>query len=496
MDNVKQQIIERIKQGNNVLVTVSNNPTVDQLAACIGLTLMLNKLGKHATAVYSGQTPSILEFLEPEKTIEKNTDSLRDFIIALDKSKADKLRYKVEDKVVKIFITPYKTSISEKDLVFSEGDFNVDLIIALGVHDQGELDQAIAAHGRILHDATVISINDAANGSLGSLNLLDSSTSSLSELITQFDGLIGKSVLDAQISTALLTGIVAQTDRFSNDKTSPVTMSVSSKLMSAGANQQLVAVKLEESPPPPPPPPAVVSEDNSQPQPLPVVPEKPPADGAIQIAHSPQPDKAVEDVTDQDGNNAQIRIDNTGTLHNKFSGEDEIEINEPSIPEVPSVPVPPTPSSTEPTVPPDPNMPDLGNARGAVETAMDSQPATQLPPIEALNAQSVFDSHDSLFDTPNEDQERPSGEPAYGMPQLLDQQFRSTAAINPSTGASVAPVLQDHPQNTMDMPMPTTMPLPPQPSAGPGPLNEVVTDNMPPPVPPPMLPFTPGPGSL
>ena len=31
--------------------------------------------------------------------------SLRDFIVALDKSKADKLRYKVEDKFVKIFIT-------------------------------------------------------------------------------------------------------------------------------------------------------------------------------------------------------------------------------------------------------------------------------------------------------------------------------------------------------------------------------------------------------
>ena len=102
MDNVRQQIIERLKQTTNVLVTVSNNPSVDQLAACIGLTLMLNKLGKHGTAVFSGKVPSTIEFLKPEATIEKNTDSLRDFIIALDKSKADKLRYKVEDKVVKM----------------------------------------------------------------------------------------------------------------------------------------------------------------------------------------------------------------------------------------------------------------------------------------------------------------------------------------------------------------------------------------------------------
>src|SRR5689334_22674592 len=109
--NLKEQMAQRVKEANNVLVTVSNNPSVDQLASAIGLTLLLNKLGKHATAVFSGQVPSTIEFLEPEKTLEKNTDSLRDFIIALDKSKADKLRYKVEDKLVKIFITPYRTSI-------------------------------------------------------------------------------------------------------------------------------------------------------------------------------------------------------------------------------------------------------------------------------------------------------------------------------------------------------------------------------------------------
>ena len=108
----KQQIVERIKQASNILVTVSNNPSVDQLSACIGMTLLLNKMDKHATAVFSGQVPSTIEFLQPEKTIETNTDSLQDFIISLDKDKADKLRYKVEDDVVRIFITPYKTSLS------------------------------------------------------------------------------------------------------------------------------------------------------------------------------------------------------------------------------------------------------------------------------------------------------------------------------------------------------------------------------------------------
>jgi len=53
-------------------------------------------------------------------------------------------------------------------------------------------------------------------------------------------------MLDAQDATALLTGIVAQTDRFSNEKTSPRVMSMAAQLMAAGANQQLIATQLDK----------------------------------------------------------------------------------------------------------------------------------------------------------------------------------------------------------------------------------------------------------
>ncbi len=185
------QIVDKLKSANNILITVSANPSLDQLSACIGLTLALNKLGKHGTAVFSGVVPSAIDFLQPEKTIEANTDSLRDFIIALDKSKADKLRYKVEDQVVKIFITPYKTSISKKDLDFSQGDFNVDAVVALGVHQRADLDTTILSHGRILHDAVVISINTTTQSKLGSIDWTDSGVSSLCEMVSDIVGEFG-----------------------------------------------------------------------------------------------------------------------------------------------------------------------------------------------------------------------------------------------------------------------------------------------------------------
>lgn len=289
MDSAEQQVVDHLKQARNILVTVRNSPTVDLLSACIGLALALDKMDKHVAAVFSGEVPSTLEFLKPEETIEQNPDSLRDFIIALDKSKADKLRYKVEDKVVRIFITPYKTSLSQDDLQFSQGDFNVDAVVALGAHEQQELDQAITSHGRILHDATVMSINNTPNGNLGSINWQDTKASSISELVTQLIKDINKSTLDEQIATALLTGIVAETDRFSNERTTPRTMSLAGDLMAAGANQQLVATQLQEDidavlPDKPSSDVSTTLRNNYQ-----IAPPKPPKpdDGALEIDHQP-----------------------------------------------------------------------------------------------------------------------------------------------------------------------------------------------------------------
>ena len=249
-NNAKSQAIDQIKKAQNVLVTVSDNPSVDQLSACIGFTLLLNKLNKHATAVFSGKIPSTIEFLKPEDTLETNTDSLRDFIISLDKNKADKLRYKVEDDVVKIYITPYRTSISDKDLVFDQGDFNVDVIVALGVHSQDQLDNAIQNHGRILHDATIVSVvTGDTDSDIGGINWKDKNASSLCEMLMSISDSLKPGLVDDQIATALLTGIVSETDRFSNQKTTPKAMTMSAQLMSAGANQLLIAESLQKEQP-------------------------------------------------------------------------------------------------------------------------------------------------------------------------------------------------------------------------------------------------------
>lgn len=247
--SAKQQIVDKIKNSTNILVTVSRDPSVDELSAALGLSLLLNKMKKHATAVFSGNIPPAITFLDPEKTFENSVDSLRDFIIALDKEKADHLRYKVEGDVVKIFITPYRTTITSDDLEFSQGDYNVEMVLALGVKSQDNLDKALEAHGRILSDTTVATIMTGAGKSeLGSISWRDAGASSLSEMMVSLsEGLkVDKTLIDEQIATAFLAGIVAATERFSNNHTSARVMTMAAQLMGQGANQQLIASKFEE----------------------------------------------------------------------------------------------------------------------------------------------------------------------------------------------------------------------------------------------------------
>src|SRR5262249_27502149 len=123
-------------------------------------------------------------------------------------------------------------------------------VLALGVKDRAHLDAAITGHGRILHDASVVSVNAGPgnNPDIGQINWTDPQASSLCEMLVSISEAFGTSLIDNQMATAFLTGIVPETERFRNQKTTPRVMTMAAQLMAAGANQQLIATKLEPAP--------------------------------------------------------------------------------------------------------------------------------------------------------------------------------------------------------------------------------------------------------
>ena len=378
--SIVSQVAERVRASDNVLVALSKDPSVDELSAALGLTFILDKMGKHATAIFSGAVPNAIEFLEPEKTFETNTNSLQDFIIALDKEKADHLRYKIDGDYVKVFITPYKTTIDEKDMEFSHGDYNVDLVIALNVASSDDLDSALAEYGRIMHDASSINISANVPGKFGDIEWGDPAASSVSEMVFELAEAIkekGKENIDKSTATALLAGIVSATNRFSNEHTSPETMAAASKLMAAGADQQLISSSIPVD--------ILTSDVVDATEDAKEEPEE------SETAVEETPEEEAEPEKPVDPTNLEIQHDTSDSEKVEEKAEEKVEEPEPAPAEEPapepaaepeSAPVEETTPAEEPAPAPEPEPAPAEEPAPEPATEPESAPVEEAAPVE------------------------------------------------------------------------------------------------------------------
>ncbi len=454
----RDKIIESIRSSETILVTVNQHPSVDELSAALGLTMQLNEMGKHATAVVSGNIPPAINFLKPEKTFQNSVDSLRDFVIALDKEKADHLRYKVEGDVVKIFITPYRTVITESDFEYSQGDYNVEAVIALGVTSQKDLDKALESHGKILHDATVATIG-LAGSSLGSIDWHSDGASSISEVVAQLlESMKGDEAIPERVASALLTGIVAATDRFSNDKTSSTAMTVAAKLMSYGANQQLIAARLQDNDP---------NFNNRTNKTTPQDSLKEGVSRKVEQDEKPDEDEAKSDLTvehqEKPAQNAEVS--ETKPSDNK-SDEQKLTDKLPALPTVaPATPVDKAldPFSFEPTP-----VSDLANELAKEASQSQPGPENELERLLSETKQVAKQSADNRLESskiklPLTAHAKDDDDPTLAQ---IDEQFRGmprpAPSINPDASI-VPPIPSLQIPELPPLDAPATTPLPVQP---------------------------------
>lgn len=241
----KQVVTEKVRSASSILVALGDSPSIDTYCSAIGLVMMLNKAGKQAVAISSSDAPPNLAFLKPEQVLNNDQQGAGDLLIEFDRARADRFTWDKDDKVVKISITPKGEGITAKDIRISQAEFSVDLVIALNVKSKAELESVFKKHGRVLHSAKTVSINSLAKSSVGGPVWQDEKSSSLSEMVVSMSESIQSGIIDQQIATALLTGIMSATNRFSGKNTTPKAMTMSAQLMAAGANQQDIHTNLE-----------------------------------------------------------------------------------------------------------------------------------------------------------------------------------------------------------------------------------------------------------
>ncbi len=238
----KQQVVERIKEAEKILITTHKNPDGDAIGSALALLLFLKKLGKTAIAVTEDTAPEVFNYLPGFSDVVHTFAGTRDFVISVDvtKIKADKIMYKVQDNKLNIVISPKSGHFEQSMVSYPKGGFNYDLIIALDSPDLERMGTIYENNPDVFFETPLINIDHhAGNDFFGQVNLVDITSTSTSEILVSILEALSpnKSPFDEEISTCLLTGIITDTGSFQNANTTPKSLTISAQMVAAGARR-------------------------------------------------------------------------------------------------------------------------------------------------------------------------------------------------------------------------------------------------------------------
>ncbi|MCY4089013.1 MAG: hypothetical protein OXF49_02730 [Candidatus Saccharibacteria bacterium] len=241
----KEQLASRLKESESILIATSQTSTVEQLTAGLGLAKILESLNKQVVFAYDKESPKNLDFLDLDEVLANDIGFLRDFIISCNKDLIDRFHYAQEDDAYQILLTPaFKKIISEEDMKYRRGDFNVDLVLTLDVANQSEINSTIGQYEQLMENIPMINITHRK----GNINIdtwhEEDSSGGLGVMIYELSQYLKVAELTTQISNALLTSIIGCTDHFKNQQTQPQTMYVAGELLKFGASPQAISENL------------------------------------------------------------------------------------------------------------------------------------------------------------------------------------------------------------------------------------------------------------
>jgi phosphoesterase RecJ-like protein len=242
----KQQISELIKQSQRILVVSHKDAGGDAVGSMLALERVLSKSDKEITLVLSEKLEENLAFLPGIEKLKTDITGARDLIIRVNKDKypVDKLSYNEEDGFLNIVLTP-KTTLEKDKLEFVQGKFKYDLIFVLDTADVENIDSIYDRYTELFFETPIVNIDHhGGNEYFGTVNMVDLTATSTSEILVSIIEAIGPGNFDADVATCLLTGIIADTSSFKNTNTTPKSLTISAQMLAAGARQQEIIQNL------------------------------------------------------------------------------------------------------------------------------------------------------------------------------------------------------------------------------------------------------------
>ncbi len=247
----QQQLFETIQKSQYPLITFHKEATGDVVASSLALGRLLQKWNRPYDIIAPQyQLPDNLKFLEGAEKIKNQTSNLKQIIIALNNPniKLKHLEHVEHDSQLKIKIQPEGINFSKSDITIAEEAYKHDLIITLNTPDLISLDKFYEENTEFFFNVPIINIDySPENEHYGHINLVNITSTSVAEIIYDWIESIDPNILDEQIATHLLTGMIEKTKSFKIPTITPKSLNIASRLMAAGAERDSIIKNLYQT---------------------------------------------------------------------------------------------------------------------------------------------------------------------------------------------------------------------------------------------------------
>ncbi|MEX0594706.1 MAG: bifunctional oligoribonuclease/PAP phosphatase NrnA [Patescibacteria group bacterium] len=248
----KAQIVELIRSADSILILTHGDPDGDAIGSSLGLRLSLLKLKKKVDVIFTGEVAENLKFLPGFAEAKTELDSGNELVLTIDtRSTGEDLRLghkKLPEKhQVTIIVSPQKGTLVPEDITVTRARPKYDLVVILDCADQDRLGDVLTKHPDLLYEVPTVSIDHhSTNSYFAKVNWVDMTSTATAEILLSLIEALGRNetLLDENIATCLLTGLITDTGSFQNPSTTPKSLTVAAQLVAAGAHQQEIIDKV------------------------------------------------------------------------------------------------------------------------------------------------------------------------------------------------------------------------------------------------------------
>jgi len=252
MLDLEQQIFRQLEKSKNILIVFPTDWDGDAVASSLALFLFLKKLGTEVEVVgpenFGAREP--LSFLSSYSEIKNNLNNLRRFIVSLNikAAKVNQIKYTVDKEQLNFIISPATGWFKPEDVSTRAGEFKYDLIITVGLSELESLGKIYDDNIEFFYKTTIINIDrHSANEEFGQINFVDLNAIATSEILFYLLKNYKPELIDENIATCLLAGIIQQTKNFKTANLTPRTLLTTSELITRGARREEIVDHLYRS---------------------------------------------------------------------------------------------------------------------------------------------------------------------------------------------------------------------------------------------------------